>query len=78
MSNVLNDIRKAIKASSLTRYRMSKATDIDHAQMCRLMAGKSGLSIASLERLADCLGLEIVIRPKRRKKEQRKHGKHRI
>ena len=74
MSKALNDIRRAIKASSLTRYAMSKATDIDQAQLSRLMVGKTGLSVASLERLADCLGLEIVIRPKRRKKGRRKHG----
>ncbi|NQT13555.1 MAG: helix-turn-helix transcriptional regulator [Planctomycetes bacterium] len=59
---------KAIKASKLSQYAISKATGIDQAQLSRLMAGQSGLSIASLERLSDYLGLEVLIRPKRRRK----------
>ena len=67
MSKVLNEIRKAIKTAPMSRYAISKATGIDQAQLARLMAGQEGLSIASLERLVDCLGLEIVIRPKGKK-----------
>ena len=68
MGNALKEIRKAIKASNLSRYKISQATEIDQAQLARLMAGQSGLSIASLQRLAGCLGLEVVIRPKRQRK----------
>ena len=63
MSKVLNEIRKAIKNGPMSRYAISKVTGIDQAQLARLMAGQEGLSIASLERLVECLGLEIVIRP---------------
>ncbi len=79
MSQIFDTIRKAIEASSKTRYRLSKETGIDQAQLSRLMSGKEGVSVENLERLAEALGLEIIIRPKmtESKVEKRtvKHGK---
>ena len=71
MAKLLDEIRRAIKRSEHTRYAISKATGIDQAQLSRLMAGKIGLSIDTLEQLADFLGLEIVIRPKRGTKRRK-------
>ena len=71
MGALLDEVRKAIKAAKQagrSRYSISRATGISEAQLSRLMAGQAGLSIESLEALADHLGLEIVIRPKRRRK----------
>ena len=68
MAKILDEIRKAIRQSKTSRYAISKATGIPESQLSRLMAGTSGLSLDSLERIADFLGLEIVIRPKRRRK----------
>lgn len=68
MAPILDDIRKAIKASGKSRYRISKDLRISEGQLSELMAGTKGLSVESLERLADYLGLEVVTRPKRRKK----------
>ena len=56
------------RMSGTSRYAISKATGITQPQLSRLMHKKSGLSIESLERLADFLELEIVIRPKERSK----------
>jgi transcriptional regulator with XRE-family HTH domain len=67
VSRILDQIRKAIEASDKTRYRLWKETGIDQAQLSRLMSGDSGLSYENLERLADSLGLEIIIRPAKRK-----------
>ena len=64
MSQIFDTIRKAIEASDKTRYRLSKETGIDQAQLSRLMSGKEGVSVENLERLAEALGLEIIIRPK--------------
>ncbi|OHB66230.1 MAG: hypothetical protein A2Y76_14010 [Planctomycetes bacterium RBG_13_60_9] len=79
MSQVFDTIRKAIEAGGKTRYRLSKETGIDQAQLSRLMSGKEGVSVENLERLADALGLEIIIRPKmagrEAKKRTVKHGK---
>lgn len=69
MGHVLDKIRAAIKASGATRYRIAKDLDISQAQLSRLMSGERGLSIEALERLAEYLGLEIILRPKRRKRK---------
>ena len=77
MSEIRDEIRKAIKASNKTRYRLSKETGIVQSQLSRLMSGEKGVSLDNLERLADALDLEIVIRPKRaRKSAMRKAAKH--
>jgi len=71
MSKLLDEIREAIRASDKTRYRLSKETSIPQSQLSRLMTGEKGVSLDALERLAEALGLEIIIRPKR---WQRKGG----
>ena len=68
MSKLLDDIRQAILESDKTRYRIALDNDIDQAHLTRLMHGQRGLSIETLEKLLDYLGLEIIIRPKHKKK----------
>ena len=64
MSEILDAIRQAIERSDTSRYRMSKELDISQAQLSKLMTGKGGLSLESLEMLAEYLELEITIKPK--------------
>lgn len=68
MAPILDDIRKAIKASGKSRYRMSKDLGISEGQLSELMAGTKGLSVEAVERLVEYLGLEVVIRPKQQRK----------
>lgn len=68
MKGILEQIRTAIKSSGHTRYRISKDTGIGEPQLCKLMHEQAGLSVESLERLAVYLNLEIIIRPKRKRK----------
>jgi hypothetical protein len=63
MGAILNEIRKAIRASEKSRYRLWQETRITQSQLSRLMTGEAGVSVDNLERLADALGLEIIIRP---------------
>ena len=70
MAPVYDDIRKAIEASGKTRYRLSKETGIGEPQLCRFMQGINGLSVEAMERLAACLDLEIVARPKKRRQKR--------
>lgn len=73
MPPIYDDIRNAIGASDMSRYRIAKKTGIGEPQLCLFMAGKKGLSVEALETLAHCLGLEITTRPiKRTKKTSRK------
>ncbi len=79
MSKILDEIREAIKVSDKTRYRLSKETSIPQSQLSRLITGEKGLSFEALERLAEALGLEIIIRQKKAQKKAKgkkvKHGK---
>lgn len=68
MARLLDGIRDAIETSGKTRYRIAQESGIAESVLSRLMSGERGLSIDALETLADCMGLEVVIRPKRRRK----------
>ena len=66
MARLLDAICEAIEASGKTRYRISKDPGISQTQLSRFMAGTRGLSVESVEALAEYLELEIIVRPKRR------------
>jgi hypothetical protein len=72
MGNVMTELRKAIRASDKTRYRLWKETGIEQSHLSKLLGGEAGLSFGNMERLAGALGLEIVIRPAKRKARQSK------
>ena len=62
-------VQEAIRNSGTSRYRISKATGVDQGQLCRFMQGQpGGLSFESVDKVLDALGLEIVIRPRRKRK----------
>ncbi len=58
-------LRRAILKSKLSRYEMWKETGIDQAVLSRFIHGKKGLSMESIDKLVDLLGLEL--RPRTRK-----------
>ncbi len=71
MPILLNAIREGIEraeASGTTRYKIAKDTGISQAALSRFVNGERGLGVELVERLADYLGLEIVIREKRTRK----------
>ena len=45
----------------MSRYEIWKITGIDQGTLCRFVAGKAGMTIDSLDRLADLLGLNITV-----------------
>jgi len=63
-----DQIRRAVDASGLSRYRICKEVGLDQAVFSRFMADKSGLSVRNLDAIADLLGLNIMAgkRPKRK------------
>lgn len=71
MSEFLEQLRKAIRVSGISRYRIYKATGIDQGQLSKLMIGKAGLSMENVEKLVDFLGLEIIVRLRKRPKRSK-------
>ena len=70
MGQIIEQIRRAVEASGKSRYSIAKESGVAESQLSRLMSGERGLSVETVERLADCLGLEILIRPRRRKESR--------
>jgi hypothetical protein len=56
-----DQIRRAVDASGLSRYRISKALGVAESTMSRFMAG-GGLSMENLDALADLLDLNVIAR----------------
>ena len=55
-----DEIRQAVDASGLSRYRIAKALGIAESTMSRFMSGKGGLSMEYLDDLAALLDLHIA------------------
>ena len=55
-----DQVRREVDRSGLSRYRVCKLAGIDEASFSRFMAGKVGLSLPTLDALADVLGLDVV------------------
>jgi DNA-binding phage protein len=61
-------IQDAIRSSGVSRYAISKATGVGQDHLCHFLKGESSMSLATVDKLMDALGLEIVIRPRRARK----------
>jgi transcriptional regulator with XRE-family HTH domain len=64
MGKLTEAIAVAVKASDQTPYAISKGAGVARSQLSRLLSGERGLSVDTIERLADYLGLQITIEPK--------------
>jgi hypothetical protein len=62
-----DQLRQAVRDSELTRYAISVRTGIDQGTLSRFIRGERGMSLDSVDRLMECLELEI--RPRRRKRK---------
>jgi transcriptional regulator with XRE-family HTH domain len=68
MKGKLSDqVRDAVNGSGLSRYRICREIGLNQGTLSRFMSGKSGLSLESLDRLGELLGLELTIKPPKRK-----------
>lgn len=72
---LVKDIARAVERSPKSRYRLARETGLHESTLCLLVQGKRKVRVATLERIADALDLQIVLVPKGKK--GRKHGKHR-
>jgi transcriptional regulator with XRE-family HTH domain len=62
------EIRRAVDACGMSRYRLCKELGIAQSTLSRFMSGQAGLSLDTLDRLAELLDLHITAgRPPARK-----------
>jgi predicted XRE-type DNA-binding protein len=59
-----DQIRRAIDASRVSRYRICALIGLDKSVMSRFMAGKCGLAVETIDKLGELLGLRIVVEKK--------------
>jgi transcriptional regulator with XRE-family HTH domain len=71
MGTLLDQMRRAIEASGQSRYQIAQGSGVAQSQLSRLVSGGQGMSVRNLERVAEYLGLEIVVRPKRQRRKGR-------
>lgn len=53
-------LREAIDASGMSRYRICKEIGLPEGTMSHFMAGHCGLALTTVDRLGKLLGLRIV------------------
>jgi len=66
MSEILQQLRREMDSSDESRSSIARGSGVSPGQLSRFASGERGLSIESAEKLADYLGLEIILRPRRR------------
>jgi transcriptional regulator with XRE-family HTH domain len=64
-------LRRAIRESGMTRYALWKETGVDQGTLSKFMSGQSGLSLQSVDKLCDALGLTLTA-------QETKRGAHRV
>lgn len=64
MSPLLEQLIRAIESCGQTRYQIAKGSGVAQSQLSRLVRGEGGMSVTNIERIAEYLGLEVIIRRK--------------
>jgi hypothetical protein len=54
------ELRRAIRRSGKTRYRISKETGISEAVLCKFMKAEHGMLLPSIDKLYVNLGLRLT------------------
>ncbi len=57
---ISQQLREAIDASGMSRYRICKEIGLPESTMSHFMAGECGLALTTVDRLGELLGLTIV------------------
>ena len=64
MSKLTDQLRAAIDASGMSRYRVAKEIGLDQSTLSRFMSGKAGLALDTVDKLGDFLALNLVMTKK--------------
>jgi transcriptional regulator with XRE-family HTH domain len=60
---------QAVRDTGLSQREVSRVTGVDETLISRFMRGLRQPNFETIDQLLDALGLEIVVRPRRREKE---------
>ncbi len=66
MEGVLEQLRRAIRRSEKSRYALARMSGVTESSLCRFVNKQTKLDVGTVAKVADALGLELVLRPKRR------------
>ncbi len=69
---ISQQLRNAIDASGMSRYRICKEIGLPESTMSHFMAGECGLALTTVDRLGVLLGLSIVVEAKQQAKQTSK------
>jgi plasmid maintenance system antidote protein VapI len=58
---ISQQLREAVDASGMSRYRICKEIGLPQSTMSHFMAGQCGLALATVDRLGELLGLSVVV-----------------
>jgi transcriptional regulator with XRE-family HTH domain len=75
MGESLSDhLRRIVNQASMSRYAISKRTGIPQSVLSRFVNGERGLSLESIDKLAEVLGLEIRVKPGAKQRRETEDG----
>ena len=57
---ISDQLRKVILNADKSRYRIAQETGLSEAALSRFVNGVCGLSLDSIDKVGECLGLEIT------------------
>jgi transcriptional regulator with XRE-family HTH domain len=66
MSNVVDEVIRAIEESELTQYELAKLSGVDRASISRFVRRQRSLGLDSLQKVCNVLGLELAVKKRRR------------
>lgn len=72
MSDILNELRRAMNADRRSRYAISKESGISQSMLSRFGAGTHGISVELAAKLAAVLGYTLTLVKNKAKLTKRK------
>jgi hypothetical protein len=70
VATVTGTLRRAVEQCGQTRYAISKATGVPASVLSRFVAGGRGLRSENIDRLCAHLGLVLMTKPGKARKER--------
>lgn len=64
---IQEQINEIIKNKNITKYRLSKETQIDESQLNKFFNNKTNLSLKNIIKILDYLDYDILLIPKKKK-----------